>query len=687
MGMMTKMRESTGAVIGILVFAFGGLWVLQDSGAFNNVGRGGPVMNIAEVNGVPVSTELFNNAVQNETQRYQEQGIDVSPTLRGQIENQTFDALVDAALVEGEMDRLGIEVTDDEVFELITGPRPDPVVAAYFPDGSGGINRALLDQVVNDPQYAQELQAIEEQVRRNRRQAKLSALIGASARVSDAELEAEIKRRGRTATAQLVALRYAAVPDGDVTVSDDDIRAYYDANKADYERAESYTAEYIAFDRTASAEDSSRVLGEMNTLRTGLASAADPAAFVASQTYDADTAPTFVSPADLPAAVATALFRDPTPGRVVGPIVDGGQASLVRITGVRDAEEPILRARHILLPTGQEEQARELKARIESGAISFAAAARQFSEDGSKVDGGDLGWFGRGNMVAPFEQAAYAASVGEVVGPVVSQFGVHLIEVTDRASQEAEIVQIRRPVEGDYDRTREAAEDFVAISVEGEDRSFEEAAADAGKPVQTVRVQADQPSVPGLDTGRALFRFLKKAEPGDLSEPLDAGDRFVIVRLVDKQREGVAPLDEIREQIELAVRLEKKAAIQLEKLRKAAQPGRSLAQVASAVGAQVQTIEGVSMNRPSVEGFGTEPRLVGAIFGLQPNQRSGAIEGDQAAFVVSPESFTAADEIDAAGRLQLRQQMLQAKRQRLVQNWIRGLREKADVEDFRNDVL
>ena len=687
MGMMTKMRESTGAVIGILVFAFGGLWVLQDSGAFNNVGRGGPVLNIAEVNGVPVSTELFNNAVQSETQRYQEQGIDVSPTLRGQIENQTFDALVDAALVEAEMDRLGIEVTDDEVFDLITGPRPDPVVAAYFPDGSGGINRALLDQVINDPQYAQELNAIEEQVRRNRRQAKLSALIGASARVSEAELEAEIKRRGRTATAQLVALRYAAVPDGEVTVSDDDIRAYYDGNRADYERAETYTAEYIAFDRMASAEDSSRVLGELNTLRAGLASAADPAAFVANQTYDADTAPTFVSPADLPAAVATAVFSDPTPGRVVGPIVDAGQASLVRVTGVRDAEEPILRARHILLPTGQEDQARQLKTRIQSGAISFAAAARQFSEDGSKVDGGDLGWFGRGRMVAPFEQAAYAASVGEVVGPVVSQFGVHLIEVTDRASQEAEIVQIRRPVEGDYDRTREAAEDFVAISVEGEDRSFEDAAADAGKPVQTVRIQADQPSVPGLETGRALFRFLKRAEPGDLSEPLDAGDRFVIVRLVDKQKEGVAPLDEIREQIELAVRLEKKAAIQVEKLRKAAQPGRSLAQVASTVGAQVQTIEGVSMNRPSVEGFGTEPRLVGAIFGLQPNQRSGAIEGDQAAFVVSPESFTAAAALDAPARLQLRQQMLQAKRQRLVQNWIRGLREKADVEDFRNDLL
>lgn len=686
MGMMTKMRESTGAVIGVLVFAFGGLWVLQDSGAFDAVGRN-VGQSIAKVNGVPIETNLFNNAVQQETERYQQQGIEVSPALRGQIENQTFDALVDAALVEAEMDRLGIQVTDEEVFALITGPRPDPVLAAYFPDGSGGINRALLDQVVNDPQYAPELQALEEQVRRNRRQAKLSALIGASARVSDAELAAEIARRGRTATAQLVALRYAAVSDADVTVSDDDLRAYYDEHRADYERAETYAAEYVAFDRSASAEDSTRALGELNVMRTGLASAADPAAYVASQSYGSRTAAEFVSPADVSAELASALYSDLTPGRVVGPIVGNGQATLARITDVRDADEPLLRARHILLPEGQEEQARALKARIESGEISFADAARQFSEDNSKAQGGDLGWFGRGQMVAPFEQAAFAATTGQVVGPVVSQFGVHLIEVTDRGDQEVEIVRITRPVEGDYDRTREAAEDFVAISVEGEGRSFEEAASEAGLAVTPVRVRADQASVPGLDTGRALFRFLKRADPGDLSDPLDAGDRFVVVRLVERDKEGIAPFDEVREQIEVAVRLEKKAQIQAEKLRAAARPGASLAQVASAAGASVQTLEGVSQNRPALEGFGNEPRAVGAVFGLNAGQRSGVIEGDQAAFVVAPVSFTDADALPDAARQQLRQQMLQAKRQRLVQGWIRGLREKADVEDFRNDLL
>ncbi|GAB5536591.1 MAG: peptidyl-prolyl cis-trans isomerase [Rubricoccaceae bacterium] len=686
MGMMTKMRESTGAVIGVLVFAFGGLWVLQDSGAFDAVGRN-VGMNVGKVNGEPIPTELFNNALQQETDRYQQQGIDVTPALRAQLENQTFDALVDNALVEAEMDRLGIQVTDEEVFALITGPRPDPVLASYFPDGSGGINRALLDQVVNDPAYATELNAIEEQVRRNRRQAKLSALIGASARVSDAEVDAEIARRGRTATAQVVALRYAEVPESDVEVSDDDLQEYYREHREDFERPETYTAEYVSFNSVASAEDSSRVLGELGVIRPGLETAEDPAAYVASQSYGTETEAAFVPPSQLPDEVATAIYEDLTVGRVVGPIVGGGQATLARITGVRDAESPLLRARHILFPEGQEDQARDVKARIENGEVSFAAAARRLSEDGSKDQGGDLGWFGRGQMVAPFEQAAFAAPIGQVVGPVVSQFGVHLIEVTGRADQEAEIVQITRPIEGDYDRTREAAEDFVAIAVEGENRTFEEAAQEAGMEITPIRVQADQASVPGLDAGRPLFRFLKRAEPGDLSDPIDAGDRFVIVRLVETMKEGVAPFEDVRDQIELAVRLEKKAEIQVERLRQAIRPGASLDQIASSAGAPVQTVEALSQSRPSIQGFGNEPRAVGAVFGLQPNQRSGAIEGDQAAFIVSPVSFTDADAMDEAGREQLRQQLLQAKRQRLVQGWIRSLREKADVEDLRNDVL
>ncbi|WP_322994755.1 peptidylprolyl isomerase [Castellaniella sp.] len=86
-------------------------------------------------------------------------------------------------------------------------------------------------------------------------------------------------------------------------------------------------------------------------------------------------------------------------------------------------------ARHILVDT--EEQCLKLKADIENGA-DFAAVAREHSSCPSSRDGGNLGTFGRGQMVPEFDQVVFSAPVGIVQGPVQTQFGYHLLEVTQR---------------------------------------------------------------------------------------------------------------------------------------------------------------------------------------------------------------------------------------------------------------
>jgi peptidyl-prolyl cis-trans isomerase C len=88
-----------------------------------------------------------------------------------------------------------------------------------------------------------------------------------------------------------------------------------------------------------------------------------------------------------------------------------------------------LRARHILVSS--QEDILAIKAEIEAGK-SFEAAAQEHSSDGSAQNGGDLGYFGPGQMVGPFEDAAYALKVGEVSAPVQSEFGWHLIKLEDR---------------------------------------------------------------------------------------------------------------------------------------------------------------------------------------------------------------------------------------------------------------
>ena len=88
-------------------------------------------------------------------------------------------------------------------------------------------------------------------------------------------------------------------------------------------------------------------------------------------------------------------------------------------------------ARHILVST--EADCIDLQAKISSGELNFADAAAQFSQCPSGKQGGELGSFGPGMMVPEFDKVVFNEAVGVVHGPVKTQFGYHLVEVTARA--------------------------------------------------------------------------------------------------------------------------------------------------------------------------------------------------------------------------------------------------------------
>lgn len=118
-------------------------------------------------------------------------------------------------------------------------------------------------------------------------------------------------------------------------------------------------------------------------------------------------------------------------------------------------------ARHILLRTGPQltqaaaiAQLADFKKRIETGAATFQALAREHSQDGSAAQGGDLGWVSPGAFVPEFEEPMSRLAEGQMSGPVVSRFGVHLIQLIERRRLELSAREIREAVRNQLRETR-----------------------------------------------------------------------------------------------------------------------------------------------------------------------------------------------------------------------------------------
>ncbi|MEM8601867.1 MAG: peptidylprolyl isomerase, partial [Bacteroidota bacterium] len=432
--------------------------------------------------------------------------------------------------------------------------------------------------------------------------------------------------------------------------------------------------------------DSARALSQFREIGIDFADTTNDSIFVANlvgrdidNVYEVDT----LSASEAPANAATTLFGNLTPGTVAGPVIDDGEVWLYKVVGTAPADGQTVRARHILVE--DEATAQNLLGQLEQG-VAFEALAAQHSTDTSNKDqGGDLGWFGEGRMVPEFQAASFAAPVGEVVGPVQTQFGYHLIRVDARATQDAVVIPLRREVAVDFGGVQERAEDVQYFAGDAR-RTLAEQAEQDGYTVRTVTITEDQTTIPGLDADADAVRYIKRGRVGEISQPFNTAAGFVVVEVTGVTESGFRPLEEVEEQVRRRYLTDRKQGIAAQRL--GATSG-SLDAIASAVGGSVQTAQNVTFTNPTIPGLGREPQFVGAAFGMDTGTPSQVIEGQTAAYVLEVTSKNVADPGAMTGeeRGQIREQLLNQKRQQVRQQWIERLRDEASITDNRGLLL
>src|SRR5690606_9313081 len=482
----------------------------------------------------------------------------------------------------------------------------------------------------------QQWEMLLENIRNERLNEKYSNLLVNSVYVTSLEAQEEYNQRNKLANFKYLTLDYSSVKDAEIKLTDADYKAYYDAHKNAFENPEeTRTIEYVLFDATPTANDTAATKSVIEQLKSELINSTTDSLFAAVNS-DTKYPYTYLRKGQVSPALDSVIFNSPI-GTTVGPFLSQDRFEIAKVVESKFSPDSV-KASHILLnPTAEggvdkaQAKADSIKGLIQQGE-SFAALAIQFSlDEGSKINGGDLGTFARGQMVPEFDEAVFSGKTGDVV-IVNSRFGTHIIRIEKQVGN-SKIVKaaiVDKVINSGKATTDAAYAKANSFFSDANSKNFEEIANKNSTPVlEAERVMTMDNTFNGVEVPRDLIRWAFEAEKGNVSERIfDTEDHFIVARVADIQPKGTLSLAAAKPQMEARVRNEVKAKMLTEKLNNALDGASSIDQVAQKLGKPAVDIENIVLANPVLPGIAMEPAVVGTAFGLQPNKLSKAVKGE-----------------------------------------------------------
>jgi peptidyl-prolyl cis-trans isomerase D len=650
---------------------------------------------IGVVNGTKINYREFGDLLKQQSDAYRKQtGNEPDDETERQLRTQVWNSLVQQILIDNELNRLGIAVTDDEIRDILLGPNPPEMVASQFRDSTGAFNRAAYEQAIMSPQNRQAIIQVEDQVRRQRRLEKLQSLLFAATRVTEGEIHQRFEDRSIMMDAEYVMFDpNVFIPDSTVQIGDDDLKKYYNAHQEDYKVRAARKLKYVFFSLAPSKEDSAGVLTEMNRL---LEQAKSGSNFVEmAKTYSEMPAndTVFVKHGELTRQRETAAFSA-RKGEIIGPVADFAGYHLMKVLDERKGKNEFVRASHILLnvvsgpdSVAQIQKAKDILKRARGGE-NFGALARQYSDDaGSQVADGDLGWTGRGGWVKPFEQAAFGAKVGDIVGPIRSQFGWHIIKVTGHDDRELRIATLTMKVKSSTqsnDAANTRAQDYGYLAKE---EGFEKAAEVSSYQVRETPEFTKGSVIPGIGMNETAMNFAFGKKLDAISDPLAVTSGVAVFKISGIREEGVRAFDDVKPVLRFQVIRQKKMQMLLERVNafyKSLGPNADLAAAAKTEPKITEQRTGSFKAQDAPQGVGRDYTFIGHVVSLKPGELSKPFEGTRGYYIVKLLSKAQFDSTQyASEKSTIHDQILQDKRNRMFSDWLTALRDRADIEDLR----
>lgn len=638
-----------------------------------------------------------------------------------------WNFFVDEAIVLKEAEALGLGVSKTELLDLQfseDASRLSPVITnRYLDPNTRQLDRAQLaqlkdiitggkiDQMIKDgqlvPDFKYRWAHQEKEVIKDRLQSKISRMVEKGLYTPTWMAEGIAQEQSQSVDFFFVQVPFDEIPNTEVSLSDEDYSAYFEEVKSQFKQEEeTRRLEYVTFVVNPTSEDSAAIRAGVAGLVEGFATAEDDSAFVEANLGSIDEA--YFKKDALSPAIADTIF-DLAVGAVYGPYIDQGSYKAVKLLGKKVVADSV-KARHILRRvtdnasfTNATKTIDSLKNLIETGVASFDSLAARFSEDQSNAaKGGDLGFFAPGMMVKEFNDVCFFKAEPGKVYSVTTQFGVHLIQVTDRKFLKSEpsvkvayISQNLVPSQKTQDVAKEQALQLVESSPNLE-KLRENAAAKGMETETSAPLKINDYIVGNLSVGpdsrkmvRWAFGVDASTESADVNEVSpevynfqDPGafhiGRYVVAGLKGIQAAGIPSWKDVKDEIEPQVINRKKGELVKQRIAGKA----DLESIAATFSVQVDTALATNFSSGFIQKLGTvESKVVATAMKVDLNQVSEPVVGTSGIFMVKPANKPApAPVVNVA---QVRQSSQQSVRTTARARVMQSLRKGADIDDNR----
>lgn len=602
-------------VIGVALLAF----VLGDMLTSGSTLMNSSKMNVGTIDGEKVTTQEYGQAIDEltEVQRITTGREGSTDEQNEMIRVQAWDLMIREKALKPSLAGMGLTVSEDEMVELLSGANPSPIIAQMFGNPQTGMfEPAMLRQFIANVGQDQtgRMQMfwnyLQNEVADQSLIFKFKNLIDKAAYVTGFEAEQLAALESKTYSVDYLVSRYDATADSTVQVTDGDLRKYYDAHKGMFKQEDLRDIEYVTFEALPSPEDYAAAEKTVRGLAKDLAEAKNVQQFVSMNSQSAfDTR--YYKPGEITGELGTFAFSA-SPDQVFGPVLNGDQWVMARIADVQVVPDSV-RLSNIIIPADQKALADSLVNALQNGG-DFAEAAKEFSADQqSGAEGGDLGLMDPQTLAPQFAEAVKGAAVGTVKA-INTPDAVYILKVTDvkGASQKVQLGVINYNVEASELTRNEVygkANKFATAATTG---GFEKAASEGALAKRVATVGPNDRTVGGIQQSRELARWAFNGELGELSDVKEFGNNFVIATITAIRDKGIAPFEQVKDDVKALVVREKKGEMLAQKMAGAT----SVAALASTLG-----VDTLSNNDINFQGFmapevGFDPAFTGGVSGI-----------------------------------------------------------------------